>query len=224
MFLPMSDSGRSDHSEAGSNLEWEWDSLEDRAKAPKLPSRKTELTIKHTDRIWFHNPLHDYESIWWIAVWAIFSSKPKGVSDDVMKKARHGVYLDRSAAFTSATITQACKLLPDELQPLGEVLVQMNIILVNAYRSFEESFDGSKMLDVFAELMPRLQDLEKLAQNLDVKPKILGGRSEAGKAEFDVVALDEEQSVVAEPGGSMLGKRRRADPPPQLDRVLRQKR
>ena len=226
----------------------EWDELEGSAQGTKLPSRKTELTIKHADRIWLYNPLHDYESIWWIAVWAVFSSKPKGVSEDVMKKARYGVYPDRSSAFVSATIAQACDLLPDELQPLGKVLVQMNIILVDAYRSFEKSFDGSKMLSVFKELRPCLQDLTKLAQKLDVMPGVLGRRSEAVEAELDAVALDEEQgqqgrqamrqkgkareqpvaaestSVIAEPGGPMLGKRGRADPPPQSDRVLRQKR
>ena len=110
--------------------------------------------MKHTDRIWLYNPLHDYESIWWIAVWAIFSSKPNGVANDVMEKSHYSVYRNRLSAFASATIVQACKLLPDELQPLGKVLVRMRIILVHAYRSYEKSFDGSKILRVFTKLMP----------------------------------------------------------------------
>ena len=47
-------------------------------------------------RAFLHNPLHDYESVWWTAVLFIFSSKPKGVPEDVMvmKKAQNCYELD----------------------------------------------------------------------------------------------------------------------------------
>jgi len=132
----------------------------------------TESTIDHDSRIFLHNPLHDYESVWWIAVWFVFYCKPVGVADSVMEEARQEAVRSRTSTFVSGFVKRACSLLPPVLRPLGKVLVKMRHILVRAYWSFEESFDGSRMLSVFEELKPCLRNLVELAQGLTSMPSV----------------------------------------------------
>jgi len=213
---------------------------------PKSGDDGTKSTIDHYSRIFLHNPLHDYESVWWIAVWFVFHCKPAGVADSVMEEARWEVDRDRILTLSLASvIRRACRLLPPVLRPLGEVLVRMRRILVRAYRSFEESFDGSGMLSVFEELKPCLQNLAELARGLVVAPPVLPRKLNIEELEFGAAALEgkwgqwgqqaieqggaggspmavDDPSVGAEQD-SVLGKRRRADSLPQVDSVLREK-
>ena len=186
-----------------------------------------------TDRIFIYNPLHDYESVWWTAVWFVFHCKPEGVADGVMEKARRTLYENRTTAFASNRFLRIRKLLPPVLQPLAQVLAEMMTILVDAYRSFEETFDGSKMLLVFESLEPRLKDLVRLARDLVVAPRAVHHKLNI-EAEFDAVAPEGErdqrgQQAIEQEGGAegqpmavddpfvsaeqdlVLGKRRRAD-------------
>ena len=117
------------------------------------------------ERIFLQNPLHDVsESVWWIAIWFVFYSRPEEAADNVMEEARGKVYEDRSLLFLVAgAFRRACKLLPKVFEPLGEIPVKMNSLLADAYRSFERSFDCSKMLDIFPHLRRYLQLLVKRA-------------------------------------------------------------
>jgi len=198
--------------------------------------------MKNINRIWLYNPLHDYESVWWVAVWFVFSSKPEGVPDSVMKNAHDEVYSNRFSTFGLGTIAQACELLPQVLEPLGGVLVEMRNILADAYRSFEESFNGSEMLLVFGKLEPWILRLVHLAHNMDVTPVIPGMKLKTAEAEFDAVEVGEDEGqqameqeggaggqsvavddpfVSTETGGSVLGKRVWAGSSPEVDRALR---
>jgi len=96
----------------------------------------------------------------------------------------------------------------------------MRDILVRAYQSFEESFDGSKVLAIFQKLKPCLQNLAELAQGLAVAPPVLRRKLNIEEAEFDAVALERERGQ----RDLVLGKRVRADSLPQVDRVLRRER
>ena len=121
-----------------------------------------------------YNPIHDYESVWWVAVWFVFCCRHKGAiddeTDDKMERARNAVYQDREIAFCGGYIEDACLLLPTTLQPLGTVLVGMRETLVNAYMAFEGSFDGSKILSVHKKLEPQLFRLLQRARDLVVEP------------------------------------------------------
>jgi len=125
-----------------------------------------------TLRTFLHNPLHDYESVWWTALWFVFFSKPEGVPENVMEEAQESIY-ERRDIFLTNFIGEACMLLPVVLRPLGDVLVEMREILLDAYRSFEEAFDGSKLLPVFLELKRCLQLLVEKAHGLDVTPPVV---------------------------------------------------
>ena len=103
------------------------------------------LAVGDTERTFLCNPLHDYESVWWTAVWYVFYCEPDGVAGRTMEEARDSVYKDRMRTFAFGGIETSCRLLPTVLQPLGEVLVMMKGVLVDAYLSFEGSFDGSGM-------------------------------------------------------------------------------
>ena len=123
-------------------------------------------------RVFLHNPLHDYESIWWIAVWLVICSKPKGVDNGVMEEVYNQVYKNRVATFWVGGFGYMCNSLPVVLQPLGKVLEKMLNTLVVAYESFESSFDGSKMLFVFQKMKKCLLLLEREAQGLAIMPPI----------------------------------------------------
>ena len=50
-----------------------------------------------------------------------------------MKKAQNTIYGDRGSTFALGMIEDVCTLLPGVLQPLGDVLVEMMKILLDAY-------------------------------------------------------------------------------------------
>ena len=201
-------------------------------------------------RTFLHNPLHDYESVWWTAVWFIFSSKPKGVLEDVMKEAQDVVYKDRGQTFGPGPIERACTLLPEVLQPLGAVLVEMMGILLGAYQNFEKDFDGSKVLLVFPELRRCLQLLVNRARGLDVAPPaILRKLNKEDIKQLDTVKgqgdqeemekgkgvggqfIDPDNPFLSRQEGSVvLGKRPlvgsppKAGPLPRADHALKKKR
>jgi hypothetical protein len=156
------------------------------------PNAETEMT-------WLHNPLHDYESIWWIAVWFVFHSSPNGVAEGVMEEARSILYKGRTATFGLSGFNSVRLALPKELRDLGRVLNKMKLVLVEAYMSFEKSFEGSKMLDVYQDLRPHLEGMVEAARGLTARPKHLGGRlkEETG---FVVAAPGEEDQQTAERG------------------------
>jgi len=147
-----------------------------------------QLAVHQDKRTFLHNPLHDYESIWWIAVWLVFCCKSHGVADGVMKRARDEVYKNRVVTFLGGGFDEICDRLPAVLQPLGEVLMVMKNALIRAYTSFEDSFDGSGMLLVFSKLREYLLLLENLAQSLTVKSPIQNRKlNMEGVEQFDAV-------------------------------------
>ena len=196
-----------------------------RTEPPDSDDDMTGSTVEHADRIFFQNPLHDYESVWWIAVWFVFHSEPEGVTEDVMEEARDRVYRNRSSSFFSGSFKTACRSLPEVLRPLGETLVEMKRLLVYAYTSFEESFDGSEMLDIFPNLRRCLQLLARRAQGLDVTtPGFRRTLNAEEVKQFDAVALGWEQRGEGQPKDAgdpsirdgMLGKRTRTNSSPEI--------
>jgi len=159
-----------------------------------------------------------------------------------MEEARDKVYHSQNTTFVGGTIAQASPLLPPVLRPLGDVLVKMRNVLVGAYRSFEDSFDGSETLLVFGKLMPYFLELMDIAKGLsDITPMVPDMRLKTAEAEFDAATVEEGQGqqatekkgeagkqpmaiddflVGAETGSPVLGKRARGDSPPQVDRAL----
>jgi len=172
-----------------------------------------------TERTFLQNPLHEYESVWWVAVWFIFYCQPDGVAEEVMERARYEVYKNRFATFATGRIIQVCASLPTVLQSLCGVLVKMRNILVRAYRSFEETFDASGMLSVFQKLRKCLCALEEMSSGLDVKPPAVTRRLQEVEW-FDIVGFEEGQSQRGQGADSMLGKRTR-DNSTGVDRVLK---
>ena len=141
------------------------------------------------ERIFLYNHLHDYESVWWVVVWFVCHCKPDGVADEVMGRVRYEVYKNRTLTFATSMIVQVFKSLPPVLQPLGQVLVKMRDALVYAYRSFEESFDASKMLLVFHRLRSCLKALVAKSRGLDVKPPVTTRRLQEAEW-FNAVELE----------------------------------
>ena len=158
-----------------------------------------------------------------------------------MANARDKVYKNRAMTFACGRIRGACALLPKALQPLGIVLVEMGGILAEAYRSYEESFDGSGMLDVFPELKDGLQKLAVCAEGSGVTPPALRqnfNSEEVEPFEADVLEGEQDQRMAEQEGrigeqpidadnpfvsvqveDVVLGKRSGADSPPSVDRA-----
>ena len=97
--------------------------------------------------------------------------------------------------------------LPVVLQPLGEVLATMRDALTETYESFEDSFDGSRMLLVFSELRKDLLLLENRVRGLAVEPPVQNRKLNTERVEqFDAIVLGEEQGWR---GGQAVGHKER---------------
>ena len=193
------------------------------------------------DRTLRYNPLHDYESVWWVAVWFVFCCRPEGTTDEEMERARNAVYESRYATFGADVIRTACLLLPGILRPLGVALVEMRDTLVNAYLAFETSFDGSEILSVHWRSMEHLFLLFQRAQKLAVEPSTPNEKVDVEVKPFDTDVLKEEQGQQAmeqvegtsgwpkhtdDPfvgAQKILGTRPRVDSSPKVDRMLKPK-
>ncbi|KAF9783771.1 hypothetical protein BJ322DRAFT_1066999 [Thelephora terrestris] len=129
------------------------------------------LTTDLTDqRIFLYNPLHDYESIWWMAVWFVFNSKIDldGATRNVSDSLRYTVYNDRLVTFRfPGAFEEVYVKVPAEFQKMCRWLDWMRQTLCAAYQKFERTFDGSTMLSVAKDLREGLQHLEDLARNLN---------------------------------------------------------
>ena len=169
------------------------------------------LAVDGIGRTFLCNPLHDYESVWWTAIWYVFCCQPDGVASRTMKEARDSVYKDRGVTFGFGVIEDFCASLPTILQPLGKVLVSTRGILIDAYRLFEGSFDGRRMLLVFREVKECLKRLAGAARGLDahVKPPPAGwklDRLDAGGVRwFGVITVEERDRQAVEQEGSDQG-------------------
>ena len=118
-----------------------------------------------------YNPLHDLESIWWIATFLIFLYFTVGGHDrqllniDVDKLFSTSEHTSRSAAFTSPTrYMQMVDHLPAQLQQHGEQLDLFRELLLLAYQSAESTPDinraafDSSLYEVLKEALCELRD------------------------------------------------------------------
>jgi len=196
-------------------------------------------------RTFLHNPLHDYESVWWTAVWFVFYSEPEGVSKGAMKRAHNEVYQSRFLTFGTNAIVDTWRALPKVLKTLGKVLADMRKTLVAAYRELEKDFDGSKMLLVFPKLRGHLQHLAEQARDLHVKPPVVRRKLNVeGVKQLDAVEQrwkdyqdeedgEEDEDEENEDGGTggqptdanpflgVLGKMKAYDSRPEIHPALR---
>jgi len=104
------------------------------------------------ERIFLHNPLHDYESVWWIATWALFRCQPKSFeseeSEDRRMCAMEEIFGNHrtTVMVVSGPFRNYKESLPDALHPLFDTLEVFRGVLTAAYRDYEKSFDGSTIL------------------------------------------------------------------------------
>jgi len=174
---------------------------------------QTKSFTEFTDhRIFLYTPLHDYESVWWIATWVIFSCRPDSTKDDAT--ARNGLFSDRASSFSLRHVFRGiCGSLPKALRPLVEPLDKMRHTLLAKYWEYEESFDGSCILDVVPALIECLQDLVEAAKAIEIEPLCVSPTVERSDMLIDM----REDEGNAFKGGKVkpgevitgLGKRRR---------------
>ncbi|KAF9646647.1 hypothetical protein BDM02DRAFT_3270848 [Thelephora ganbajun] len=201
-YLFRPDPPSKEDSEADEDLNWELPIPRnqkggDQRTEPPKGDNDVISAMELIERIFLHNPLHDYESVWWIAVWFVFHCKPEGVADEVMEQARDKLYQNRTATFGLNAFEGARKSLPKVLQPLCDVLVVMRKLLVEAYKSFEESFDGSGMLSVARKLMRQVRGLAVLSRDLTVKPPVVHQKlnTESDVKQFVTLGAEQDQLV-----------------------------
>lgn len=121
------------------------------------------------DRVFLYTPLHDYESVWWIATWVIFSCRLNTSEDDAT--VRNGLPSNRADFFSIPYIFGRCSmLLPKKLHPLVRILDEMRMALLKKYREYEKDFDSPCILDAVPDLIQYLQKLVKAAQAINIKP------------------------------------------------------
>jgi hypothetical protein len=143
-----------------------------------LDSRKTGKPKAH-QRVFLHTPLHDYESVWWIATWILFKCRPKSpdseepghlarppvssvmrMFDDMTVRERmflaHGIFLRLKEALAPI------------LHPLFEILEVFRQELARVYREYEKSFDGSIILRNVERFHQCLKALAEAATQIEI--------------------------------------------------------
>ena len=116
-------------------------------------SRSTERKAA-PPRIFLYTPLHDYESVWWIATWVLFKCRPRCLSpeesDHLTQSQQPSIFDDKTdrelAILAPGVFLTLKRSLPRILHPLFEILEVFRKNLVRVYREYEDSFDGSVIL------------------------------------------------------------------------------
>ncbi|KAL5525380.1 hypothetical protein ACEPAF_9250 [Sanghuangporus sanghuang] len=125
----------------------------------------------------FHNDLHDLESLWWIAIWKIFSYYTDfraDLTDDFGKEWNKQRELANSTLFPRSSETTSRRLFlqtnvhywellawfPDHLRTVKRILAALRSLLVKKYSKFEAGFPSIQM-HLFEGTHEQFQDLFK---------------------------------------------------------------
>ena len=152
-------------------------------------------------RVFLYTPLHDYESVWWIAAWVVFSCTLETAQND--GRARDALLTDRASFAELEDIMDHGQLLPKELHSLVKILDEMRYTLVRGYYAYEKNFDGTNMLDVVPSLIGHLEDLAKAAETIEIKPLHVPSTVDRSDMAFDI----REDDVFEEGKGDVPGGR-----------------
>lgn len=126
------------------------------------------------ERIFLYNPLHDYESIWWIAVWFVRQCNLQGLPTP--EPSRQSLFrTERTFQDYFGKLSPTSKL----VSPLEK----MRRCLVDAFASFEKFFDGSKMLSIAGDLKDCLKQLKVIAEKLELELPVTSCTRTRGKIE-----------------------------------------
>ena len=169
MFLPH------DHDHSGTAGDDTAKKLRDLLNQVSPDPRRVERKVAPR-RIFLYTPLHDYESVWWIATWVLFKCRPKSLSpeelDYYVRSQEPSIFdnkTDREHAILAPGVFLALKrLLPSTLHPLFEILEVFRKNLVRVYREYEESFDGSIILRNVEVFHRCLEKLAKAAARVEI--------------------------------------------------------
>ena len=107
---------------------------------------------RRPERLFLHNPLHDYESVWWMATWALFRCQPKPLdseeAEDLQTRAMEDMFSKHrtTVMIASGSFRGYKKSLPEVLHPLFDTLEAFRGVLTMGYQDYEKSFDGSSIL------------------------------------------------------------------------------
>lgn len=130
-------------------------------------------------RIFLYTPLHDYESVWWIATWVLLRCRPKSVDPkelDRLAQSREPSTIqifdekrDREHALMVPGVFSTLKeSLPRVLHPLFAILEVFRQELVRVYQEYEESFDGSTILRNVESFHLCLEELANMATQVEI--------------------------------------------------------
>lgn len=184
------------------------EAVEGRYKFLPLLRSPTQLIRK---RIFLYTPLHDYESVWWIATWAVFSCTLNTTKGD--ETARNKLFSDRAGSFSHHDFAEYGSFLAKELHPLVDILEKMRLTLVSSYVTYEDDFDGSHILDVVPDLVACFRDLVEAAKAIEIKPLRVSSKVERSDMLIDmredVPGGRGDKDVVRDEAGTNWRKRRR---------------
>jgi len=193
-------------------------------------------------RTFLYTPLHDYESVWWIATWVLFKCQPKSLGpeelDPPTQSRQHSIFYDKTdrehAILAPGVFLALKRSLPSTLHPLFEILEVFRKNLVRVYREYEESFDGSVILRNVEVFHLCLEKLAKAATKIEIwdfprpsrtdpsatrlyLPQDVGDSRELGvvnasQGTQDCFLTPEPQPGFVETTPALLGKRKASGP------------
>ena len=130
-------------------------------------------------RIFLYTPLHDYESVWWIATWIIFRCRPKSLDPDELdyltqlrESSMVRIFDDKTdrehTIMVPGVFSTLKRSLPPILHPLFEILEVFRQELVRVYQEYEEPFDGSAILRNVECFHLCLEELARAATQVEI--------------------------------------------------------
>ena len=172
MFLPH------DHDHSGTAGDDTAKKLRDLLNQVSPDPRRVERKVAPR-RIFLYTPLHDYESVWWIATWALFRCQPKSVDSEELDRLTQLREFSMARIFDDKTDREHAIMvpgvfltlkpsLPRILHPLFEILEVFRQELVRVYQEYEESFDGSIILRNVEPFHLCLEELARAATQVEI--------------------------------------------------------
>lgn len=200
--------------------------------APTLPSKAVISAIRHRraggskDPIWFYNPLHDLESVWWLMAFFLFTKDFKveyasgtqpipEYMEPPEQRVKRITLLEKFAADLFVTglkredifrfhtsLDYGLNHLPPFLQEIGLLLDDAQLWITNAYKSAEKHYpviNPRVEPEVYQQLQCILAEMKAWANNTELKYTVKIDRSIYAVARRLLRDAQEAQAPVSKP-------------------------
>jgi hypothetical protein len=167
------------------------------------------LTLRMPDYPFKYNPIHDLESLWWIAIWTLTVNSPSGSPRNKDQNMWHHMIFqnktDRDSLLRDyATFVNFVTILPLSFQEVGTRLAPLRSSLVISYQTAERSYETLNDQPFADSELPKTF-IERLAEAVQTCPDV-----KLDSSQTSPVSMVPQNKRNASPPTSRSRKRQRA--------------